>query len=51
MAHDIGATRAEFGGHNLLCERFLELCSLGGPNVPGEPKLAAMLLAEIDQDL
>jgi hypothetical protein len=47
LAQEIKSLRQEFGQTNNLCERFIQLCSLRGSNVPGEPKLAAALLAEI----
>lgn len=48
LAREIRSIRRESGQTNELSERFLELCSLRGANVPGEPKLARELLAEID---
>ena len=48
LAVEIKSIRLDFGQPNLTCERFLQLCSLRGSNVPGEPKLAAMFLDEID---
>lgn len=50
MAYEIRALRAEFGEHNETCEKFLALCSLRGPNVRGEPKLAAAFLAGIGEN-
>jgi len=50
LAEEIRAIRLEFGQTNKECERFLELCSLRGPNVSGEPKLAAELLAQTTDD-
>ena len=47
LALEIKSIRQESGEINKRCERFLELCSLRGSNVPGEPKLAAEFLAEI----
>ena len=44
--HDL---RSEFGQPNPLVERFLHSCSLRGPNVPGEPKLAKEFLDEIEK--
>jgi hypothetical protein len=44
---EIRALRLAFGQPNLLVERFLNYCSLRGPNVPGEPKLARAFLDEI----
>jgi hypothetical protein len=49
LAQEIKSLRQEFGQTNDLCERFIQLCSLRGSNVPGEPKLAAALLAEIGE--
>jgi hypothetical protein len=49
LAQEIRAIRAEFGETNPECERFLELRSLRGPNIPGEPKLAAEFLNEINK--
>jgi hypothetical protein len=50
LAQEIKSQRLEFGKADETCERFLSLCLLRGSNVPGEPKLAAELLAEIDQE-
>jgi hypothetical protein len=47
VAAEISSARAAIGEANEICGRFLELCSLRGANVPGEPRLAAQLLAEI----
>jgi hypothetical protein len=47
LAQEIRAILLEFGQKNDECERFLELCSLRGSNVPGEPKLAGEFLAEL----
>jgi hypothetical protein len=41
LAKEIRAIREEFGETNEECQRFLELRSLRGPNVPGESRLAA----------
>ena len=49
LAHEIRSLRLDFGQPNPICERYLELCSLRGSNVPGEPKLAAEFLQEFDQ--
>jgi hypothetical protein len=49
LAREIKAACEQTGLQNHLCERFLGLCALRGPNVPGEPKLAAAFLAEIDK--
>ena len=51
IALQIHALRAEFGQPNLHVERFLHYCSLHGPNVPGEPKLAKAFLDEIQKAL
>jgi hypothetical protein len=37
----------QFGEVNEDCRRFLQLCSLRGSNVPGEPRLAAEFLATL----
>jgi hypothetical protein len=47
LAEEIQGTRLEFGEVNSKCEQFLQLCSLRGPHVLSEPKLAAKFLAEI----
>ena len=47
LAREIMSLRMEFGQTNEQCERFIQLCSLRGPNVPGEPKLAAEFLASL----
>ena len=49
LAQEIKAAHDETGTRNDECERFLMLCALRGPNVPGEPKMAAALLAEMDE--
>ncbi len=49
MARQIRTLRGEFGQPNPLVERFLHYCSLRGPNVPGEPKLAKAFLDEIQK--
>jgi len=48
IALEIRSAGIDFGQTQIACERFLQLCSLRGPNVPGEPKLAAALLAELE---
>jgi len=50
LAADICTERALFGSANPLAERFLGMCGAGMPNVEGEPKLAAHLLAELQGD-
>jgi hypothetical protein len=49
IAQQIRDLRAEFGQPNPLVERFLHYCSLRGPNIPGEPKLAKAFLDEIEK--
>jgi len=47
LAVEIHTMRLDFGVQNEICEKFLALCALSrGPNVPGEPKLAASFLTE-----
>jgi hypothetical protein len=48
IAHEIRALRSEFGESNPQVERFLHYCSLHGANVPGEPKVAQLLLDEAE---
>jgi hypothetical protein len=48
MAREIHSIREDFGESNPQVERFLHYCSLRGPNVPGEPKLAQSLLDATD---
>ena len=50
LAVEVRSLRRDFGQVNEDCERFLQLCSLRGSNVPGEPKLASEFLASIDQN-
>ncbi len=49
LALEIQSIGREFGQPDSICERFLELCSERGPNVPGEPKLAAALQRSIGE--
>jgi hypothetical protein len=49
LAQEFRSIQAEFGQTGETCERFLELCSLRGSNVPGEPKLGAEFLTRIGQ--
>ncbi len=49
LAQEISYLRVELGGQNILCDKYLGLCSLRGSNVLGEPKLAAEFLAEIEK--
>jgi hypothetical protein len=46
LAQEIKSLRLVFGQTNENCKRFIQLFSLRGLNVPGEPKLAADLLAD-----
>lgn len=50
MAEEIQTLRSEAGESNNLAERLLHFRSLGGPNVPGEPKLAKEFLQELLED-
>jgi hypothetical protein len=47
IAQEIIKIRSEYGEQNTECERFLYYCSLRGPHVVGEPKLAQQFLNEI----
>jgi hypothetical protein len=47
LSEEIQSIRSEFGQPNETVERYLELCSLKGSNIPGEPKLASAFLAEL----
>jgi hypothetical protein len=47
LAEEIRSLRSEFGETNETCERFIQLCSLRGANVLGEPTLAADFLASL----
>ena len=49
LAQEIKSIRLDFGQPNQTCDWYLELCSLTGRNVSGEPKLARKFLNEIDQ--
>lgn len=51
MAHEIRSIRQDFGQTDPLVERFLHYCSLRGANMPGEPKLARLLLDEVERGL
>jgi len=51
MAREIRSIRQDFGQTDPLVERFLDYCSLRGANVPGEPKLARLLLDEVECEL
>ena len=47
LAEEIRSLRSEFGETNETCERFIQLCSLRGANVLGEPTLASDFLASL----
>ena len=47
LASDIRHERSDAGEVNPLVERFLGLCGAGKSNTEGEPKLALVLLKEI----
>ncbi|HEU0123831.1 MAG TPA: hypothetical protein VFQ91_25085 [Bryobacteraceae bacterium] len=47
LAQEVKAAHEETGTQNDVRNRFLALCALRGPNVPGEPRLAATLLLEM----
>jgi hypothetical protein len=47
MAREITEIRSEYGEQNIECERFLHFCSLRGPNVAGEPRLAQQFMTEL----
>jgi hypothetical protein len=49
LATTIRKMQQEFGGSNRRCEEFLRLCRLHGANDPGEPKLAAAFLAQLQK--
>jgi hypothetical protein len=48
IAREIIEIKSEFGEQASECERLLHYCSLRGPNVVGEPKLAEQFLNEIE---
>jgi hypothetical protein len=48
VAHEIRSIRQDFGQTDPLVERFLHRCSLRDANVPSEPKLARVLLDEVE---
>jgi hypothetical protein len=49
LARKIQSIQLEFGQIDKDCERFLQLCSLRGSDVPGEPRLAAKFLVDLGQ--
>jgi len=50
LASEIKLIRDDSGEQNEVLERFLHCCSLRGANVPGEPRLAQSLLAELNSE-
>jgi hypothetical protein len=51
LAAGIQSMRSAFGQPNSLVERFLEIRQQRNSNLPGEPRLAASLLEEIERTL
>ncbi len=51
LAVEIRDARSLTGELNPMAEKLLELCRLRGPNVPGEPKLAAQFLSELQDQI
>jgi hypothetical protein len=49
MAHEIQSLHSISGSRNEICEEYLQLYSLKGSNIPGEPKLASAFLSQIGQ--
>jgi hypothetical protein len=49
LAVSIQTIHAESGGHNALCDEFLNLRTMHGPNDPGEPRLASAFLKRIEE--
>ena len=49
LALEIRSIGLELGQANENCEHFLQLYALRGANIPGEPKLAAQFLANIER--
>jgi hypothetical protein len=48
LAFALQAILAQSGESDLLCEQFLDLCSIHGENDPGEPRLARAFLNQIE---
>ena len=48
IAREIIEIKSAAGEHATECERLLHYCSLRGPNLVGEPKLAEQYLNEIE---
>ncbi len=51
LAFALQAILAQSGESDLLCDQFLDVCSIHGENDPGEPKLARAFLEEIHKDM
>jgi hypothetical protein len=47
LAFALQSILAQSGESDLLCDQFLDLCSIHGENDPGEPRLARAFLNEI----
>ena len=47
LAFALQAILAQSGESDMLCEQFLDLCSIHGENDPGEPRLAWAFLNQI----
>ena len=47
LAFALQSIFGQSGESDLLCDQFLDLCSIHGENDPGEPRLARAFLAEI----
>jgi hypothetical protein len=47
LAFALQAILAQSGESDMLCEQFLDLCSIHGENDPGEPRLARAFLNQI----
>jgi hypothetical protein len=47
LAFALQTILAQSGESDLLCDQFLDLCSIHGENDPGEPRLARAFLSEI----
>jgi hypothetical protein len=48
LAFALQAILAQSGESDLLCDQFLDLCSIHGESDPGEPRLARAFLNEIE---
>lgn len=49
LALSIQAVLSQSGERNVLCDEFLDLCTIHGENDPGEAKLARMFLERIEK--